>query len=142
MIRLAILTGVLASAFLVAAPMAPADAVLLSGTRFVEAMKDNTVAGRTADGTTYNIYFVEGGLVTYRDAQGRQDSGRWRIDSSGSVCLQWNAATTPGSGCFRVSVDGRRMTWSGQRSDLHAVLRGSVTSAYLQSRRSAAVTPR
>ena len=32
---------------------------------FVEALRDNTASGKTATGMRYNLYFVEGGEVTY-----------------------------------------------------------------------------
>lgn len=139
MFRVAILASVLSSVLLLAAQSTPAEGMLLSGTRFVEAMKDNTVSGMTADGTPYNIYFVEGGQATFTDALGRHDSGRWHIDARGGVCLQWSIPTTPQNGCFRVNVDGRHMTWTSQGGDVNAALRGSVTSAYLQPRPPAAV---
>src|SRR5262249_53635319 len=39
----------------------PAAADTLDGSEFVEAMKDNTIVGKSASGVPYHLYFVEGG---------------------------------------------------------------------------------
>jgi hypothetical protein len=36
----------------------PARAEILEGDRFITAMKDDTVSGRTAAGAAYNLYFL------------------------------------------------------------------------------------
>jgi hypothetical protein len=57
----------------------PAHALILQGDRFVTAMKDNTVSGRTAAGTAYNLYFLPGGAVStaMRPAIARAAAGGW-----------------------------------------------------------------
>jgi hypothetical protein len=48
----------LAFAVAVSAAPLPASAEILQGLRFVTAMKDNTLSGKTAAGTAYNVYFL------------------------------------------------------------------------------------
>jgi fructose-1,6-bisphosphatase/sedoheptulose 1,7-bisphosphatase-like protein len=63
-----------------------ARAEILQGDRFITAMKDNTVSGRTTAGTAYNLYFLPGGAVTHsivmRSKSGtvRQISAHHRFD--------------------------------------------------------------
>jgi hypothetical protein len=98
----------------------------------VEILKDNTVSGHTASGVPYNLYFLEGGQATYADAGGHRNSGAWRIGERGEVCLRWQGAGTPGEGCSRVTIDGRDMTWADGDGEFRSVLRGTVTSEYLE----------
>jgi hypothetical protein len=100
----------------------------------VEILKDNTVSGHTISGVPYNLYLLEGGQVTYADAAGQRDSGVWRIGEKGEVCLRWHLVGTPGEGCSRVTVEGRDMTWADGDGEFRSVLRGTVTSDYLEKR--------
>lgn len=95
-----------------------------------ETLKDNTVSGETASGTHYNLYFLQGGQVTYADAGGHHDSGTWRMSENGDVCLRWHNSTTPGEGCFHVTLDGRGMTWVNGDRKVQLVLQGAVTSRF------------
>jgi hypothetical protein len=76
----------------------------------------------------YNLYFLVGGQLTYVDASGGRNSGRWRIGENGDVCLHWRASAAPVGGCFRVTIDGRDMTWERGDSKVRFMLRGAVTS--------------
>jgi hypothetical protein len=109
----------------------PAAADMLDGTEFVEAMKDNTIVGKSASGVPYHLYFVEGGLLTYVDAGGHQDHGTWQVDESGNVCLHWNSSNAPLSGCYRVAVNGDQMTWGKADTKVEFELQGSVTDPSL-----------
>ena len=114
----------------------PAAARTLLGSEFVEAIKDNTIAGKSASGMPYHLYFVEGGLLTYTDAGGHQDRGTWRIEENGDVCLEWRTSNAPVSGCYRVAVNGDQMTWARADTKVQFVLQGGVTDpSSLESRR-------
>ena len=109
----------------------PAHADILQGDRFITAMKDNTVSGRTAAGTSYNLYFLPGGAVTYSDAVGHRVGGRWRLDRAGDVCVSWHGDTALPTGCYRVRADDRRVTWSTKDAHGDNTLRGAVIDAFL-----------
>lgn len=109
----------------------PAHADILQGDRFITAMKDNTLSGRTAAGTSYNLYFLPGGAVTYSDAVGHRVGGRWRLDRVGDVCVSWHSDTALPTGCYRVRADARRLTWSTKGSHGDDTLRGGVINAFL-----------
>ena len=125
--------SILALAFGVALAAAlPARAEILQGDRFVTAMKDNTVSGKTTAGTSYNLYFLPGGAATYRDAVGHRVSGRWQLDGAGDVCVSWHGDTALPAGCYRVRAYGRELAWWNKqypRSD--ETLRGAVINAFL-----------
>ena len=111
----------------------PAHAQILQGDRFITAMKDNTVSGRTAAGAAYNLYFLPGGAATYSDAAGHRESGSWRLDQVGDVCVSWHGAAALPTGCYRVTADGRSLSWSSKSGRSGETLRGAVTNAFLTS---------
>ena len=49
-----------------AATGAAAGPEALQGDRFITVMQNNTLSGATAGGARYDMYFLPGGLVTYR----------------------------------------------------------------------------
>jgi hypothetical protein len=112
----------------------PAHALILQGDRFVTAMKDNTVSGRTAAGMAYNLYFLPGGAVTYGDAAGHRASGSWRLDRVGDVCVSWHGNAAMPVGCYRVRVNGRSLVWGNDSAHTDETLRGAVTNAFLPVR--------
>jgi hypothetical protein len=69
---------------------------MLKGERFITAIKDNTVSGRTTEGIPYNFYFVPGGAATYSNAPGRRVAGHWQLDRLGDVCVVWKGDTPCG----------------------------------------------
>lgn len=107
-----------------AAP-ALADPEALKGDRFITVMSDNTLAGETADGVRYDMYFLPGGQVTYRDAAGGDDRGRWRLDDAGDVCIVWSGSDQ--DDCFRVTLDGDAVSWEGKSGSGMGRLRGGIT---------------
>lgn len=109
----------------------PVRAEILQGDRFITAMKDNTLSGRTAAGTAYNLYFLPGGAVTYRDAGGRHARGRWRLDRIGDVCVSWHGYAALPTGCYEVRADDRRLTWWNKSARGDEALRGAVTGTFL-----------
>ena len=104
----------------------PATADLLRGDRFITAMKDNTVSGRTTAGIAYNFYFLPGGAATYSDAAGRRIAGHWRLDRMGDVCVIWQSDTPLRAGCYRVSVNARRVSWTNKSTRVDDEVRGTV----------------
>jgi hypothetical protein len=109
----------------------PVRAEILQGDRFVTGVKDNTVSGRTAAGTAYNLYFLPGGTVTYRDAAGHRVGGGWRLDRVGDVCVSWHGDTALPTGCYRVRATGRSLAWWNKSDRSGAMLRGAVTNVFL-----------
>ena len=101
----------------------PATADILQGDRFITTMKDNTVSGRTTAGITYNLYFLPGGAATYSDAAGRRIGGYWRLDRMGDVCVVWKSNAPLRAGCYRVSVNVRRVTWTTKSTRVDNELR-------------------
>ena len=115
-----------------AAAALPARGEILQGARFITAMKDNTVSGKTAAGTSYNLYFLPGGAVTYSDAIGHRVFGRWQLDRVGDVCVSWHGDTALPAGCYRVRANGRELAWwSKQSPRADETLRGAVINAFL-----------
>ncbi len=124
-------TLVLAFGVALTAAALPARAQILQGDRFITAMKDNTVSGKTGSGTAYNLYFLPGGMVTYSDAAGHRDSGSWRLDQVGDVCVSWHGDAALPTGCYRVTATGRSLSWWNKSARGGDTLRGAVTNAFL-----------
>jgi hypothetical protein len=104
----------------------------LKGERFIDAMSGNTVSGTAASGAAFNIYFVEGGDVTYEDTSGEHDQGRWQMDPDGDVCITWRKRDPEHQSCYRVTVDGDQLTWKGKGASGEALLRGGVGESFLK----------
>jgi hypothetical protein len=124
-------------AVVVAAMATPASAAphVLRGDEFITVMQDNTLSGRTTSGTAFDIYFLPGGAATYREATGTHDTGSWHLDSDGDVCVAWRNPREVQQGCFRVAVDGHKVTWQGKTGSSRAALRGDITETFLKSAR-------
>ena len=109
----------------------PARAEILQGDRFITAMKDKTVSGRTAAGMAYSLYFLPGGAVTFSDAAGHHARGRWRLDRVGDVCVSWHGYAALPAGCYRVRAEDCRLTWWNKSAGDDEALRGVVTGTFL-----------
>jgi hypothetical protein len=109
-----------------------AEPEVLRGSRFVTVMNNNTLAGETASGARFDMYFLPGGLVTYRDSAGDDERGRWRIDPDGDVCIGW--ASSQAEECFRVTLDGDAVSWQGKSGSGQGTLRGGITGGHLEAR--------
>jgi hypothetical protein len=127
-------TPILAFVVALSAAALPTQAQILQGDRFITAMKDNTVSGETATGTAYNLYFLPGGAATYSDAVGHRESGNWRLDRLGDVCVSWHGAAALPTGCYRVRADGRSLAWWNKSASSGETLRGMVTNAFVTAR--------
>jgi hypothetical protein len=121
----AVLFSALSAATAVAEPEA------LRGDRFITVMADNTLTGEIADGVRYDMYFLPGGQVTYRDAAGGDDRGRWRLDDAGDVCITWSGSDQ--EDCFRVTLDGDAVSWEGKSGSGRGRLRGGITGGTLEA---------
>lgn len=119
------------SAFATAAPSLAAPEQL-KGQNFIDVMSGNTVSGTAASGAAFNIYFVDGGDVTYEDSSGARDNGRWLMDSDGDVCIKWRKRNPGQQNCYRVTVDGDQITWKGKDASGEALLRGGVGTSFLK----------
>jgi hypothetical protein len=109
-----------------------AEPEALRGDRFITVMQNNTLSGETAAGARYDMYFLPGGLVTYRDSTGEDDRGRWRIDGDGDVCIAWTGSDQ--ERCFRVTLDGDAVSWEGKSGSGRGRLRGGITGGTLAPR--------
>lgn len=138
MLRKAIPIVVVSTILNLAALVPLAAGAMLHDSRLVEILKDNTLSGTTASGTPYNLYFLEGGQATYADANGHHESGSWHLGENGDICLSWHDSSTPGAGCFHMTIRGREVTWTSADSEFRSVLRGAITSTYLDAGRPAA----
>jgi len=114
-----------------AASAAAAGPETLRGDRFITVMQNNTLSGATASGARYDMYFLPGGLVTYRDSAGADDRGRWRIDRDGDVCIAWASSEET---CFRVTLDRDTVSWEGKSGSGRGRLRGGIADGTLAPR--------
>jgi len=105
---------------------------VVRGDQFVTMVRSNTISGTTTAGGAFNVYFLEGGVVTYEDAKGTRDQGTWRIDKDGDVCVAWQNPDDRKEGCFRVTVDGSKVSWVGKAGSGRASLRGGVSDMFLK----------
>ena len=87
--------------------------------------------GRTAAGAAYNLYFLPGGAVTYSDAAGHRDSGRWQLDRAGDVCVSWHGDPALPAGCYRVTAEGHSLAWWSKSAPSDERMRGAVINAVL-----------
>ncbi len=94
------------------APVAEAKA--LRGDVFITAMDGNTLTGKMADGTVYKLFFLPGGQATIQEGKKQPQSGTWSLDKSGDVCLKWPSSVTSENGCYRVDVEGHKVSWSNK----------------------------
>lgn len=117
---------------LVAATVLAAE--VLRGDRFINVMSNNTLTGETKAGARFDVYFLPGGLVTYRDSAGVDDRGHWRIDDDGDVCITWTSSDPDQEQCFRVTLDGNRVSWKGKSGSGEGTLRGTITDGNLAAR--------
>jgi hypothetical protein len=104
----------------------PAEAKSLQGDAFITAMQGNTLTGKLSDGTPYKLYFLPGGQATIQEGKGEPQSGTWSLDKSGDVCLKWPSAVRSENGCYRVDVEGHKVTWSNKDGSQKARLFGGV----------------
>lgn len=120
--NLTILTMAIATILLVS----QAGAEPLTGDNFIDVMRGNTLSGKTQTGVNYNVYFLPGGEVSYHDQTGRVDKGNWSIDPDGDVCIKWRPPSNLANDCFRVDINGSKVSWTGKTGTGRGGLRGEV----------------
>ena len=103
-----------------------AQAERLHGDNFISVMQGNTLSGKTQMGVNYSVFFLPGGEVSYQDQTGRIDKGNWSIDPDGDVCIKWRPPSNLANDCFRVDINGRKVSWTGKTGSGHGGLRGEV----------------
>ena len=70
--------------------------------------------------------------MSYHAANGENDTGRWRFNDVGDVCIVWNnLAPSLFTGCYRIDLEGSKMRWSSKSAGMQLVLRGYVSSTTL-----------
>ena len=116
----------------VASDVATAAPQPVRGSQFVTMMQGNTLSGTSPTGDPFNMYFLPGGIATYEDDGGARDSGSWRIDEEGDVCLKWDFHADQTERCYRVMVDGNKISWEGKENTGAAKLRGGITESFLK----------
>jgi len=131
MLQLRLGIALFALIVLAAAPATPAPQAVRGG-QFIAMMDGNTLSGTNASGATVNLYFLAGGIATYQDSTGVRDSGSWHIDNDGDVCVAWQNPADRQEGCFRVTVDGDRVSWEGKGGSGRGTLRGGVGALLLK----------
>jgi hypothetical protein len=122
----------LAALWLAVAAPAAADPQPVRGSQFVTMMQGNTLSGTTPTGDEFNMYFLPGGIATYEDTGGARDSGSWRIDNDGDVCVAWQYHADTQERCFRLMVDGSKIAWEGKMGTSEGMLRGGITDTFLK----------
>jgi len=60
------------------------------------------------------------------DTAGKKESGMWKLDSDGAICVAWPKLAKVNSGCFKVNMEGSAVTWMGKRGVHRGELRGEV----------------
>jgi len=125
------LLAALGAAIVVAPTAANAAPEALRGDRFINVMADNTLSGETEGGARFDMYFLPGGQVTYRDSAGEDDRGHWRLDDAGDVCITWSGSDQ--EHCFRVTLDGEAVSWEGKSGSGRGRLRGGITGGTLEA---------
>jgi hypothetical protein len=118
--------SIVAMAFATILLSSQARAEPLVGDNFISVMKGNTLSGKTQMGVNYSIYFLPGGEVSYQDGTGRVDKGNWSIDPDGDVCIKWRSPSNLPNDCYKVDIDGSKVSWRGKTGTGHAGLRGEV----------------
>lgn len=110
---------------------ARAEPERLIGSKFITVMQGNTLSGETSKGVAFNAYFLPGGSVTYDDAGGAKDTGTWRLDKAGDVCVVWRNLRQGREDCYRVTLEGRRLSWTGKSGGGSGILRGTIAEGFV-----------
>jgi hypothetical protein len=120
-------------AAILASPMgAQAASQHIHGDQFITTMQGNTLSGKNSNGSAFNIYFLPGGEVTYNDATGVIDKGSWHLDKDGDVCVAWQNSADAQEGCFRVMIEGDKVSWNSKQGSDRGLLRGGVADTFLK----------
>ena len=61
------------------------------------------------DGRPFTQYFAETGSTRYREGDGPQSQGTWRVNAEGQYCSVW--PPSPTEACYDVLVKGNNLLW-------------------------------
>lgn len=111
--------------------IAQAEPQQLKRCQFITYMAGNTLSGETDAGTSFNVYFLTGGAVTYEDEAGDKDNGSWRIDSDDNVCVTWQHLGEGEETCYFVTLDDRTLSWRSASGSGSGTLRGTIAETFL-----------
>jgi len=71
------------------------------------------LSGNTLDGVwaarPYRQFFSASGSTRYKETEGAESSGRWRINSQGWYCSVWPPSDR--EVCYQVLVEGNNIYW-------------------------------
>lgn len=107
-IKLSVLlaTALLASSVVAVEP--PNTAKAPDPQQLIGLLGGNTLDGEWA-GRPYRQYFSVSGSTRYREGNGPETSGTWRVDSSGRYCSVWPPSTR--EACYEVLVEENKIYW-------------------------------
>ncbi len=87
-------------------------------------LSGNTLEGEWA-GRPYRQYFSPSGSTRYREGNGPESSGTWRVDGSGRYCSVWPPSAR--EVCYDVLVESDRIYWkSGKDYYPSVVIEGNA----------------
>jgi len=99
---------------------------LRGGDAFITAMQGNTLSGKAADGTRFQVFFLPGGGVTLQRDSREPEHGKWSADQAGDICVTWDKGVPADEGCFRIDLSGSKVTWSNKDLNHSGGLLGGV----------------
>jgi hypothetical protein len=103
----------------------------MRGDQFITVMDGSTLSGTDSAGSTFNLYFLPGGHLTYAGRAGTSVYGTWNFDKDGDLCVRLPRHVDALKGCFAVAVDGAKVTWRAKHLSGSAQLRGSVVETFI-----------
>ncbi len=109
---------------------ATSDSHQLKGTMFMSVANGNTFAGRLKNGTAFKVYFLSGGIATYIDDTGKQDSGLWRVRNDDAVCVRWKTMNGAGERCAIVRMEGTTLKLEGNVRVGEVQLLGGIVEGF------------
>ena len=105
--RVILLLGALLS-FASVAVEPPSSAQAPDQQQLMQLLSGNTLDGEWA-GRPFRQYFSASGSTRYREGNGAESSGTWRVNSSGQYCSVW--PPSPREACYEVLVEGNNVYW-------------------------------
>ena len=86
----------------------PATAQPPSQAKLTKMLGGNTLDGEWA-GRPFRQYFSTSRSTRYREGDGPESMGTWRVDGSGRYCSVWPPSTR--ESCYEVLVEGDKIYW-------------------------------
>jgi hypothetical protein len=102
----------------------PATAQPPSQAKLTKMLGGNTLDGEWA-GRPFRQYFSTSRSTRYREGDGPESMGTWRVDGSGRYCSVWPPSAR--ESCYEVLVEGDKIYWkSGSDYYPSVVIEGDV----------------